>query len=403
MHVKHTLFMKLCLFFSLISWSTGVYAQNFVVTGKVTSNGESVIGATVQVKGKIAGTITDIDGNYRLTLENSKETLVFSFIGYQSKEVTVNGKNVINVELEEDVAQLEEVVVVGYGTMRKKDLTGAITRISTENTTQSVTSVAEMLRGTVAGFSAGFGTSAKGGGSMLIRGEKSINASNSPLIVLDGVIYSGQMTDINPNDIEQIDVLKDASSTAVYGAKAANGVVLITTKKGTSSTKPIINFSGTWGLSMVNSLPEVYEGEDFINFRRDVEVSKNPSKAATGYFDNPAHMSNADLANWMGNDKGDPTSIWLTRLEFTNTEVNNYLAGRLVDWRDVIYQDVALRQDYTVSVAGKKDEMSYYSSINYLKNESNVRGGGLHSFLFCVSVFLNSRIWLIRLSKRRAL
>ena len=94
---------------------------------------------------------------------------------------------------------------------------------------------------------------------------------------------------------------------------------------------------------MVNSLPEVYEGEDFINFRRDVEVSKNPSKAATGYFDNPAHMSNADLANWMGNDKGDPTSIWLTRLEFTNTEVNNYLAGRLVDWRDVIYQDVALR------------------------------------------------------------
>lgn len=119
---------------------------------------------------------------------------------------------------------------------------------------------------------------------MMVRGKNNLRATSTdksslePLIVLDGVIYSGQMTDINPNDIEQIDVLKDASSTAVYGAKAANGVVLITTKKGTSSTKPIINFSGTWGLSMVNSLPEVYEGEDFINFRRDVEVSKNPSK-----------------------------------------------------------------------------------------------------------------------------
>lgn len=135
MHEKYNLFMKLYLFFCLISFSAGICAQNFVVTGKVMSNGESVIGATVQVKGKITGAITDVDGNYRLALDNSKETLVFSFIGYQSKEVAVNGKNVINVELEEDVAQLEEVVVVGYGTMRKKDLTGAITRISTENAT----------------------------------------------------------------------------------------------------------------------------------------------------------------------------------------------------------------------------------------------------------------------------
>lgn len=162
-----------------------------------------------------------------------------------------------------------------------------------------------MLRTGVAGLSVGIETDTKGNTSMMVRGKNNLRATSTdksslePLIVLDGVIYSGQMTDINPNDIEQIDVLKDASSTAVYGAKAANGVVLITTKKGTSSTKPIINFSGTWGLSMVNSLPEVYEGEDFINFRRDVEVIKNPSKAATGYFDNPAHMSNADLANWM--------------------------------------------------------------------------------------------------------
>lgn len=118
---------------------------------------------------------------------------------------------------------------------------------------------------------------------------------------------------------------------------------------------------------MVNSLPDVYEGEDFINFRRDVELSKDPTKAAQGYFNNPAYMTNTELAAWMGNSKGDPTKEYLTRLELTSTEVANYLAGRTVDWRDVIYQDVALRQDYTVSVAGKKDEMSYYSSVNYLK------------------------------------
>ena len=276
MHEKHKIFMKLCLFFSLISWSTGVYAQGFVVTGKVTSSGESVIGATVQVKGKITGTITDIDGNYRLTLENSKETLVFSFIGYQSKEVTVNGKNVINVELEEDVAQLEEVVVVGYGTMRKKDLTGAITRISTENTTQSVTSVAEMLRGTVAGFSAGFGTSAKGGGSMLIRGEKSINASNSPLIVLDGVIFNGDLVDINPSDIETIDILKDGSSAAVYGSRAASGVVVISTKQGNEG-KPVINFDMKIGMQNLTRNQRPFNGQEYMVMRRDENLEQSIS------------------------------------------------------------------------------------------------------------------------------
>ena len=351
------------------------------IIGKVVDeNGEPIIGANVLVAGTTTGVITDIDGNYKLEAPFGS-SLQISYIGYTTQTVKAGQKSII--KMKEDSKTLEEVVVVGYGVMKKKDLTGAVASLKASDLEkEQPKTVQDMLRTGVAGLSVGIETDTKGNTSMMVRGKNNLRATSTdksslePLIVLDGVIYSGQMTDINPNDIEQIDVLKDASSTAVYGAKAANGVVLITTKKGTSSTKPIINFSGTWGLSMVNSLPEVYEGEDFINFRRDVEVSKNPSKAATGYFDNPAHMSNADLANWMGNDKGDPTSIWLTRLEFTNTEVNNYLAGRLVDWRDVIYQDVALRQDYTVSVAGKKDEMSYYSSINYLKNESNVRGGG---------------------------
>ena len=231
MHEKHKIFMKLCLFFSLISWSTGVYAQGFVVTGKVTSSGESVIGATVQVKGKITGTITDIDGNYRLTLENSKETLVFSFIGYQSKEVTVNGKNVINVELEEDVAQLEEVVVVGYGTMKKKDLTGAVAAVKGDAlASRKTTQLSTALQGAVAGVTVTRDNSAPGAaaGSIKVRGVTTIG-DTSPLVIIDGV--PGSINDVNPNDVESMSVLKDAASSSIYGSRAAAGVILITTKR----------------------------------------------------------------------------------------------------------------------------------------------------------------------------
>lgn len=396
MHEKHKIFMKLCLFFSLISWSTGVYAQGFVVTGKVTSSGESVIGATVQVKGKITGTITDIDGNYRLTLENSKETLVFSFIGYQSKEVTVNGKNVINVELEEDVAQLEEVVVVGYGTMRKKDLTGAITRISTENTTQSVTSVAEMLRGTVAGFSAGFGTSAKGGGSMLIRGEKSINASNSPLIVLDGVIFNGDLVDINPSDIETIDILKDGSSAAVYGSRAASGVVVISTKQGNEG-KPVINFDMKIGMQNLTRNQRPFNGQEYMVMRRDEKIRSNPSRPL-GYFHNPDNLPQGiDLNTWLSYTGASADSnlaeIWLNRLAFSTTEIDNYLAGRETDWYDASFQN-ALCQDYNVSISGKNDRVSYYWSLGSINNQGIVVGDQYKTIRSRLNLKVNVTDWL---------
>ena len=264
--------------------------------------------------------------------------------------------------------------MVGYGTMKKQDLTGAVASIKgSDMEKEQRQTIQDMLRTGVAGLSVGMETDAKGNTSMMIRGKSTIAASTDPLIVLDGVIYSGQMTDINPNDIERVDVLKDASSAAVYGAKAANGVVLVTTKKG-GGKKPTISFNGSWGISMVNSLPEVYQGQDFVNFRQDVMKSTEYKTAATGYFDNPANMSGTELSEWLGTDTGNPTEVWLARLRMTNTEIANYMAGRTVDWEDLTLR-TALRQDYTVSVSGKKDEMSYYSSINYVKNESNNRGG----------------------------
>ena len=366
MNLKKYVFLLLLVLFCLpMSAQDG----KVTVSGEVVDNqGEPVIGANVLEVGTTNGVITDLDGRFKLSV-NSKSEIQMTFIGYTPQTFKANAVPA-KIILKEDSEMLQEVVVVGYGTMKKSDLTGAVASIKgTDMEKEQRQTIQDMLRTGVAGLSVGMETDAKGNSSMLIRGKGSIAASTAPLLVLDGVIFSGQMTDINPNDIERVDVLKDASSTAVYGAQAANGVVLITTKKG-GGDKPTISFNGSWGWNMVHSSPEVYQGQDFINFRQDVMKSQQYEQAATGYFDNPANMTNTELAEWMGSDTGDPTRVWLTRLRLESVEIDNYMAGRTVDWKDLT-QQTALRQDYTLSVSGKKGEMSYYTSINYLKNESN--------------------------------
>lgn len=352
-----------------------------IPAGKVTSikgkvideTGEGVIGANVILDGTTNGVITDFDGNFTLEAPYGADLKV-SYVGYSTQTVKAGHTSII--KLEEDSKKLSEVVVVGYGVMKKKDLAGAVNSLKgADLEKEQHGTIQDMLRTGVAGLAVGVETDTKGNTSMMIRGKGTLGASTDPLLVLDGVIYSGQMTDINPNDIERIDVLKDASSTAVYGAQAANGVVLITTKKG-HGKKPTISFNATAGFSFMNGLPDVYEGEDFLQFRQDGIKSVYPNPKFANYYDNPSNLSNTELAAWMDGSSGNPMAVWLGRLEMTDTEIANYLAGNTVDWRDVIYKNAALRQDYTVSVSGKKDEMSYYSSLNYLKNESNVRGGG---------------------------
>lgn len=347
--------------------------KQITIKGQVLDNlGEPVIGANVIEEGTANGVITNLDGQYALTVKSGSNVQI-SYIGFATQTLKASSMPSV-IKLKEDSELLEEVVVVGYGTMKKQDLTGAVASIKgADMEKEQRQTIQDMLRTGVAGLSVGMETDGKGNTSMLIRGKSTIAASTDPLLVLDGVIYSGQMTDINPNDIERVDVLKDASSAAVYGAQAANGVVLITTKKGTGSKKPTITFNGSVGVAMVNSLPEVYEGQGFVNFRQDVMESTEYAKASTGYFKNPSEMTNTELAEWMGTDTGNPTEIWLNRLRMTNTEIANYMAGRTVDWKDLTLR-TALRQDYTLSVAGNKDGMSYYSSINYLKNESNQKG-----------------------------
>lgn len=212
-----------------------VAMQQATIKGTVVdTNGEPVIGATIQVKGTTNGIISDIDGNFTLMGVSSQATLVISFVGYKTQEIQLNGKTTVKVVLKEDSEMLEEVVVVGYGSMRKKDLTGSVIQIRPDKlAAEAPKTVQDVLRGTP-GLNVGMDTSAKGGGSLQIRGQRSVytdGGHNDPLIILDGMQFYGELSEINPEDIGQIDVLKDASAAAVYGAKAANGVIIITTKR----------------------------------------------------------------------------------------------------------------------------------------------------------------------------
>ncbi|MCD8262499.1 MAG: TonB-dependent receptor plug domain-containing protein [Bacteroides sp.] len=230
------LFILLCL---IPVWA---FAQNVSVSGNVKdTSGEAVIGASVLELGTTNGTITDIDGNFTLSVAPDAR-LSISFIGYVSQEVSVAGKSRIDVTLRDDTKLLDEVVVVGYGQMKRSDLTGSVVSVSSDAIQKSVTtSIDQVLQGRAAGVQVQQNTGLPGGSSSIrIRGVSSLNASNEPIFVIDGVIIDGStgsgsenaLSSINPSDILSMDILKDASATAIYGARAANGVILITTKRG---------------------------------------------------------------------------------------------------------------------------------------------------------------------------
>lgn len=348
-----------------------------VISGKVLSKSDNspIPGVTVMVKGTSNGTTTDVDGKYQIEVKGASDVLVFSSVGYLTLERAAGNSSVVDVDLVTDQKTLDEVVVVGYGTQKKRDLTGAVSQINTtklEN--ENPNSVQDILRGNIAGLNVGMSPSAKGGGSLLVRGRNSITAASSPLLVLDGAIYYGELSDINPNDIETIDVLKDASSTAVFGAKAASGVILITTKKGKDG-KTIINENSNFGIANVSKNQPVLGPQEFVEWRGEVMKNIN-SNYKPHQFEDPSKLpSDLTLDQWMAYDgsKGDPTTIWLQRLGMQPVEIENYKAGRSVDWYNKIFQ-TGIRQDHTVSLSGKKEAVSYFMSLGYLNNEGMIYG-----------------------------
>ncbi|WP_237488212.1 SusC/RagA family TonB-linked outer membrane protein [Hufsiella ginkgonis] len=376
-------------------------AQTRTITGVVTDakNGETLIGAAVKVTGTTIGTSTDATGKFTLAVPRDTKAVEVTFLGYLAQTVALDATPVLNVKLEPSSKNLEEVVVVGYGTMRKKDLTGAITQIRPDKIAdQNPNTTQDILRGTP-GVSVGFDASAKGGGSIQIRGQRSVYSAgghNDPLLILDGTIFYGELSEINPDDIEQIDVLKDASAAAVYGAKSANGVLIITTKKGKQG-KPKINFTSNVGVSTMNAERKVLDGAGYMKYRQDwyvaptygvntatgkYEAYQSSFKAQPGYYVQPTAENLAKygitLDQWKAyttasNGTASDNEIWGKRLLLQSTVMTNFLAGQTYDWYDHTFQN-GVNQDYNLSASGAADQINYYMSLGYLSNEGVAKG-----------------------------
>lgn len=323
------------------------------VTGVVTdAKGEPVIGANVVEAGTTNGSITDVDGNYTLDV-NDDATIQFSFIGYLSQSVSVKGKTVLNITLIDDTQALDEVVVVGYGTAKKSDLAGSVVRADLGTLKESPNiSLASALQGTIPGLNVGAVTEAGKGPDISIRGRTSISGGNSPLIVLDGIIFRGEIVDINMNDVESIDILKDASAAAIYGSEASNGVILITSKTGRAMSKPTIEYSGSYSFQSPTNKDMYPENRD--GFLRKV-ADRYLDESRTG--DDMLQMN----PNW------DPTKHMMD-----NNTLNGYLNGTNTDWWDLLTNDHPYIQNHNLSVRGKSELSSYFFSMGYTDQQNLV-------------------------------
>ncbi len=381
----HKIPLMLCI---VLLCSTGIVsAQNLItVEGNIIAKEgtNAISNVSVTVKGSKNGTTTDDKGHFRLQGVPSNGSLVFSSVGYAAQTIEVKGRTVISVSLvSAEANKLDEVVVVGYGTRTKRDVTGAVAQIkATQLENENPGNVTDVLRGNVAGLSINQigGATAKGGGDIQVRGKTTIAAGSSPLLVVDGVIYPPPMdlSDINPNDIATIDVLKDASSAAVYGAKSASGVIIISTKKGSSlNGKPTITFNTNIGVGTLAKNQPVYDGPGFVAWRTDVLNSINVNHKPYQFNDPRTLPADVTLAQWRAYDASsttaDPVDIWLNRLKMYPVEIANYKAGKQTNWYDMMFR-TAIRQDHTVSISNKNDQVSYYMSANYTNNQGIVAG-----------------------------
>ena len=327
----------------LVGVSAFAQSNGRTISGKVVDeNGEPLIGAGVVTADGKKGTVTDIDGKYTITLDKSDKVLKYSYIGYATQDQEVTGKTIIDVILLPDATNtLNDVVVIGYGTSKKKDLTGSVANVKMADITSTpVTSVDQALQGRIAGVDIMSTTGEPGAGtSIRVRGTRSIMASNEPLIILDGVMDAvTDFGDINPDDIESVTVLKDASSTAIYGSRGANGVIMVTTKKG-SSKKPVIRAKAVAGVSMIAKKLDLMNAEEFTRYRNDY------------YYGNG---SNASKQN-----------IRYDILSYAND----------TDWINAITR-VAPYQNYSVSAAGKDKNYYYFTSVSFYDERGIVKDSG---------------------------
>ena len=310
-------------------------------------NGLGLPGATVSVKGTAISTVTNTKGAFALEVANDDVVLVVSFIGYQKQEVAINGRTQINIQLVPSEGLLKEVVVVGYGSQKKSDVTGSVTRANIDQVRQAPNAtVGQMLQGTVAGLNIGQVSGAGQSPSIQLRGQSTLNGNTDVLIILDGIVYSGSLSSINPGDITSIDVLKDASSKAIYGASAANGVLLISTKKGKVGVKPVINITSSYASQDPAHELHPLNREEFLQKIRDLNW-KTAYLAPDYVSPNPAFDVRSKL---------DPTQ----RVNFDN--------GTDYSWYDAATNPGYL-SDNQISVSNASEKANYYISGGYTKQK----------------------------------
>ena len=337
--------LKRCYWIAILFFFTITLANAQTITGTVSAEGEPLPGASVSIKGTSKGSTTDFDGKYSINVSLGA-TLVFSYVGYATKEVVVGNQKTINLSLDPD-NQLDEIVVIGYGTQRKSDLTGSVSTIKAESITQTpVARVDQALQGRASGVQVTQVSGAPGAGTVIrVRGGNSITGSNEPLWVIDGIVVGTNfnLNNINSNDIKSIEILKDASSIAIYGSRGANGVVLVTTKSGknTGTGKPQITLNLYNSIQFLPELPDRLTQAEQIAFTNESAAFRSaaipfPNNAST-YPDN--------------------------------------------DWVDLVLGPAFIR-NADVSVSGASDNVNYYTSFNYFNQEGIVKSSGLEKYIF---------------------
>ncbi|MDB8911416.1 SusC/RagA family TonB-linked outer membrane protein [Parabacteroides merdae] len=376
---------RILLFLGLLSCiGLQMFAQVSVSGKVVDAGGIEMPGVNIAIKGTMVGTMTGADGTFTLSsIPGGKDAvLVFSFIGFRSQEVKVGNQTFINVKLEEDTEQLEEVVVIGYGTARKKDLSGAISNVQMTDELAALPNpnVMGSLSSKVAGFRYSPTNSAGGDNfsSLNIRGKNAIPAGvsagqqsvNQPLLIVDGVISFGSINEINTNDIQSVDVLKDASAAAIYGSRAANGVIIITTKRGLSE-RPVINVNSSWNFSGWSRMPKMVTDEEKF-FR-----NRFYAKQAGGSIPSDAVWSSD-----------------FDRAQLMNTvEYDAYNEGVYTDWLDEISR-TGFGQKYDVSVSGRSKIVNYYISGDYTRQKGIRKGDDYEKYNIMTKLDIQAKEWL---------
>ncbi|HEU0226254.1 MAG TPA: carboxypeptidase-like regulatory domain-containing protein, partial [Arachidicoccus soli] len=344
-------FLRLLLLFVALSQVDTLFAQSLKVSGKISdsSSPDGIPGVLVSVKGKQQNTVSDMNGNYALTVADANAVLQFKSVGYQTQEVAVNGQTTINVTLTADLKSLDEVVVMGYGTQKKVNLIGAVSTIKVDEalTTRSVSNVSSALSGLVPGLAViqSSGMAGNNDASLVIRGVGTVNGNSGPLIVVDGM-PGVDINRVNINDVETITVLKDASSAAVYGSRASNGVILITTKSGKGSKKASIDFNGN------TSIETPTKGFSFLaDYPRSLTVLQR--NQLNGALEDNLLYKNGTIDEWMAKGMIDP-------LRYPNT-----------DWWDIIIRDGVI-SNYNVSATGGTEKSNFFASVG-VKDEKGLQ------------------------------